>query len=453
MMLDNILIVLILISTTQSAFQGLPNNSVVNDEERLIKALMNGYDARIRPVNASKSTTIVALGLSIIDIVDLHEQGEIFEMTAYVRQTWEDSRLRWDPNKYSGTMDVHLPASLVWKPDIVLLNTADTEVSMKEPLIILFSHGAVFYSPQHRLRTRCGLDLARFPFDSQTCSLRFGSWTYDTSRINFTHLGSKENNIEYKDYRLNKEWAILESYATKIEKQYDVGVENSYSVMEYMFHLQRNPVYYTHMFILPGVLLAALVPFQFMLPPESKERITLGSILMLGILLLLTMLQDALPDTHSTVPTLVSYYTITAVWITLSILTSIWTINVQSRGPRRKKVPMFIRHFFLRGLKRLVCLGDDTYYPLDESETVSMRGLDRPLDTSTKPDTTTSQSKMEKDIEEILRHVHTMAFRSTVLEARQDVRNEWHQVAIVIDRLLCFLFFITFLLYTFVLLG
>ena len=44
---------------------------MVNDEERLIKALMNGYDARIRPVNASKSTTIVALGLSIIDIVDL----------------------------------------------------------------------------------------------------------------------------------------------------------------------------------------------------------------------------------------------------------------------------------------------------------------------------------------------------------------------------------------------
>jgi hypothetical protein len=30
------------------------------------------------------------------------------------------------------------------------------------------------------------------------------------------------------------------------------------------------------MFILPAVLLAILVPFQFMLPPESKERITLG---------------------------------------------------------------------------------------------------------------------------------------------------------------------------------
>lgn len=107
----------------------------------------------------------------------------------------------------------------------------------------------------------------------------------------------------------------------------------------------------------------------------------------------------------------------------------------------------------MRGLKRLVCLGDDTYYPLDESETVSMRGLDRPMENMTKPDTTTTQTKMEKDIEEILRHVHGMAFRTTVLEARQDVRNEWHQVALVIDRVLCFVFFLTFLLYTFVLLG
>ncbi|CAG2210644.1 neuronal acetylcholine receptor subunit beta-3-like isoform X1 [Mytilus edulis] len=451
-MLDFVMVYL-LVSASHAAYQGLPNTSIVNDEERLIKTLMNGYDPRIRPVNASRSATIVALGLSITEIVELHEKGEILETTAYVRQMWEDSRLKWDPNQYSGTMAVHLPASSVWKPDVVLLNNVDTEISMKEPLIILLAHGAVFYSPQHRLRSRCELDLSRFPFDSQTCMIRFGSWTYDTTRVNFTHLGSKDNNIEYRDFRKNKEWSILESYVTKLEKQYDGGGEDKYSIMEYKFHLQRNPVYYTHMFIMPAVLVAALVPFQFMLPPESKERITLGSILMLGLLLLLTMLQDMLPETHSTVPTLASYYTITAVWIALSILTSIWTINIQSRGPRRQKVPVFIRHFFLRGLKRLVCLGDDTYYPLDESETVSMRGLDRPLDSMTKPDTTTTQSKMEKDIEEILRHVHTMAFRATVLEARQDVRNEWHQVALVIDRLLCFLFFITFLLYTFVLLG
>ena len=35
-------------------------------------------------------------------------------------------------------------------------------------------------------------------------------------------------------------------------------------------------MYYTHVFILPAVILALLVPFTFILPPDCKERLTLG---------------------------------------------------------------------------------------------------------------------------------------------------------------------------------
>ena len=83
-----------------------------------------------------------------------------------------------------------------------------------------------------------------------------------------------------------------------------------------------------------------------------------------------------------------------------------------------------------------------------------MRGLDRPTENNVRqPPESTGQTKMERDVEEILRHVHTLTLRTTVMEARQEIRNEWHQVALVIDRLLCFLFAMTFLLYTFVLLA
>ena len=52
-------------------FSEYPAYPVINDEERLIKKLLNGYDARIRPVNSSKMPTTVALGLSITEIVEL----------------------------------------------------------------------------------------------------------------------------------------------------------------------------------------------------------------------------------------------------------------------------------------------------------------------------------------------------------------------------------------------
>ena len=53
-----------------------------------------------------------------------------------------------------------------------------------------------------------------------------------------------------------------------------------------MFNLfaQRNSVYYVHVYVLPAVLLAILVPFQFFLPPDSQERLTIGWYRMCGVL-------------------------------------------------------------------------------------------------------------------------------------------------------------------------
>ena len=110
-----------------------------------------------------------------------------------------------------------------------------------------------------------------------------------------------------------------------------------------------------------------------------------------------------------------------------------------------------ISQIFLKSLKKLVCLGDDTYYPLDESETISMRGLDKAIisvDSSSKVE----GSRLEKDVEEILRHVHSLVVNNTAKEARFDVRSEWHQVAIVFDRILFFVFMLTFVIYSCVLL-
>lgn len=107
----------------------------------------------------------------------------------------------------------------------------------------------------------------------------------------------------------------------------------------------------------------------------------------------------------------------------------------------------------LRGLRRLVCLGDDSYFPLNEIDTLTMKTLDIPaVEPTVKPDIPGSPNKLEKDVEEILRHVQTMIICTKTAQARQEVQNEWRQVAVVFDRVLCFLFGTTFLLYTFVLL-
>jgi hypothetical protein len=83
-----------------------------------------------------------------------------------------------------------------------------------------------------------------------------------------------------------------------------------------------------------------------------------------------------------------------------------------------------------------------------------MKSLDIPhVEPIVKSDVSGNQTKLEKDVEEILRHVQTMIICTKATQAQQEVQNEWRQVALILDRILCFLFGATFLLYTFVLLA
>lgn len=68
-----------------------------------------------------------------------------------------------------------------------------------------------------------------------------------------------------------------------------------------------------------------------------------------------------------------------------------------------------------------------------------MRGLDRHMteaESNQKATETSSSSKMEKDVEQILKHMRGIAIRNSVSDARADIRSEWQLVAMVIDRLL-----------------
>ena len=48
---------------------------------------------------------------------------------------------------------------------------------------MVFSNGHVYYAPKARIRTRCEVDMTKFPYDEQTCLIQFGSFSYDGDRL------------------------------------------------------------------------------------------------------------------------------------------------------------------------------------------------------------------------------------------------------------------------------
>lgn len=95
-------------------------------------------------------------------------------------------------------------------------------------------------------------------------------------------------------------------------------------------------------------------------------------------------------------------------------------------------------------------MDDEAYYPLEETETVSLRSLEKQVlvnSETIKPDT----SKLERDVEEILRNLAVLIKLTS--QTRFGMRTEWYQVALVFDRIMCFLFTLMFVVCTCVLLG
>lgn len=57
----------------------------------------------------------------------------------------------------------------------------------------IYSEGLVEWKPPAIYKSSCEIDVEYFPFDEQTCVLKFGSWTYDGFKVGlfFNHTSNR----------------------------------------------------------------------------------------------------------------------------------------------------------------------------------------------------------------------------------------------------------------------
>lgn len=56
----------------------------------------------------------------------------------------------------------------------------------------IYYQGLVEWKPPAIYKSSCEIDVEYFPFDEQTCVLKFGSWTYDGFKVRGRPLGFTE---------------------------------------------------------------------------------------------------------------------------------------------------------------------------------------------------------------------------------------------------------------------
>ncbi|XP_058604558.1 neuronal acetylcholine receptor subunit alpha-2a [Onychostoma macrolepis] len=262
----------------------------------------------------------------------------------WLKQEWNDYKLRWNPSEFDNVTSIRVPSEMIWVPDIVLYNNADGEFAVTHMTKAhLFHTGKVSWVPPAIYKSSCSIDVTFFPFDQQNCKMKFGSWTYDKAKIDLEQI---ESTVDLKDYWESGEWAIINAVGTYNTKKYDCCHE-IYPDITYFFIIRRLPLFYTINLIIPCLLISCLTVLVFYLPSDCGEKITLCISVLLSLTVFLLLITEIIPSTSLVIPLIGEYLLFTMIFVTLSIVITVFVLNVHHRSPSTHKMPRWVHSVFL----------------------------------------------------------------------------------------------------------
>ena len=118
--------------------------------------------------------------------------------------------------------------------------------------------------------------------------------------------------------------------------------------------LQRKPLFYIVNLIVPCINISVLAVLVFLLPSDSKKKITLSVSVLVALLVFYLLLIELIPPTSLVIPLLGKYLLFTIVIVNLSIIITIITLNVHFRRHSTSYMSPFIKKLLLIYLPKIL---------------------------------------------------------------------------------------------------
>ncbi|XP_064636116.1 neuronal acetylcholine receptor subunit alpha-9-like [Lineus longissimus] len=332
------------------------------DHSRLTKTLFSKYEKALLPAN---STDVVSakIGLSFMDF-HVIDKEESITLNAWMDMEWVDFRLSWDPSEYNGLTTLRVNYKNIWRPDVVLYNAylpQSMNPTFEETMVQITSDGLVFYPSHVTLKAACPMDLRNFPYDTQSCRFKFGSWIYNGFQLNIT---KRSQVVDLSNYRLNQRWELTNTTTTTNVIYYSCCPE-SYPDITFNLTIKRRPEQLSMMYVCPAFVLALLVPLVFLQPYGSGDKTMLAVGIQLCVLSVVYSLQDYINADRTASPLLVKYYGLIFVCATAALITST-VVNAVIGGCVRGPPDSLYKIFTCCSL--CLCAGGEA--PVSKSESV-----------------------------------------------------------------------------------
>ncbi|XP_074528589.1 5-hydroxytryptamine receptor 3A-like [Halichoeres trimaculatus] len=259
-----------------------------------------------RPAKNSKTATRVNLDFLLYAILGVREKEQKFISYVWVDLIWKHYELHWDPDNFCGIKAVSIPTRLLWQPDLIIEERTEKNRAAESPLVHVNYRGWVLLRNDRVLVTTCRMQVYKFPFDSQSCTLSFKSVIHNSQQLLLKKIGNQSYTTEWTQeiMRTQSDWIFINiTSSSKTVNNFDI----TQSMVVYTINMKRRSVLYVVNFIIPVLLFLVLDLASFMISENGGEMLTFKVTVLLAVTVMQLILNDILPSTSDKIPLIAIY--------------------------------------------------------------------------------------------------------------------------------------------------
>lgn len=227
--------------------------------------------------------TLVGAGVFVTQLRGLDAVRDEYAFRGYVRATWCDPRLAYDPDEVGTSERVYVGRAAerqlerIWFPAGFPVNRAGS-LEITERVVRIVPDGTVHNDLNVSVQLQGAFDLRRFPFDRQRLELEIESFRWTVDELVF--IEDQTTTGFARDFTM-QEWN-LGGVSSRVEEAASVRNTRPFSRFVFEIDVERRAGFYLWKVMLPILVIVAISWSVFWMTSErlaGRSRITAAGVL------------------------------------------------------------------------------------------------------------------------------------------------------------------------------
>ncbi|XP_070708341.1 5-hydroxytryptamine receptor 3A-like [Pempheris klunzingeri] len=283
-----------------------------------------------RPVKNYMQPTEVYVDVLLFAILDVREKNQQLVTYIWIDMWWKSEPVSWDPNEFCGIEKFSLPAEVLWKPDITILEMTEKDKNPPISYLILHNSSYIELTNNHVVVSACRMRVFKFPFDIQSCNLSFKSVIHSDKEIHLVEYlnSSMITDLSRKLMRTQYEWLFMDITVSHTTVQ---NFDFNQSVLVYIINMKRRSALYVVNLMLPVLFFLCLDLASFLMSDSGGEKLGFKVTVLLAVTVMQLILNDILPFSSDRIPLIAIYCIGSFGLMMLSLLETILVMHLISK--------------------------------------------------------------------------------------------------------------------------